>query len=161
MSGGTPLHYRIAFNVVSALDRALSGTPCRVYGSDVRVRVSATGLYTYPDVSVFCNSVDERSEVLEDPSFIAEVLSPTTEAYDRGRKFQHYQTIESLKQYMIVSQDRVYVELFTRREAGKWERSAFASHDDSIGLESLGCPITVGQIYAKVDVPLGPLGPQV
>src|SRR6266404_1708800 len=118
MAGAREAHNLIALNLAAALHPQLRARPCRAYISDMRVRVSATGLYTYPDILVVCGEpqfLDERRDTLLNPNLIVEVLSPSTEAYDRGRKFEHYRSVESLSEYLLVSSERIIAELFTRQ----------------------------------------------
>jgi Uma2 family endonuclease len=120
----------------------------------MRVRVSATGLYTYPDVVVVCGKpqfAEDEMDNLVNPTVLVEVLSPSTEAYDRGRKFEHYRKIESLRQYLLVASDRVSVELFTRQASGQWLLSSAAGLEEEMDLESIECRLRVADIYDKVE----------
>src|SRR3954454_3124163 len=117
MAGGTPEHAALAAAVTVMLGRQLAGGPCRVYSSDLRIRVLATGLATYPDVTVVCDKLEtdpESSHTATNPTVIFEVLSPTTEKYDREDKYAHYRRIPSLQAYVLVSQDERRIEVFTR-----------------------------------------------
>src|SRR5207302_572820 len=108
MAGGSPRHSLIKTNLLGELRNALKGRPCTAYDSDLRIRVSATGLYTYPDASVLCGELqfdDEHRDTVLNPALLAEVLSDSTEAYDRGKTFTHYRQIVSLQEYLLVSQD--------------------------------------------------------
>lgn len=123
MAGGTPDHAGIAVNVTSELRAALRGRACRVFNSDLRVRVLATGLGTYPDASVICGAFEgdpEDPNTATNPVVIVEVLSDGTEAYDRGEKFEHYRRIPSLRDYVLVSQHQPLVEHYTRNDDGTW-----------------------------------------
>ena len=154
MSGARLAHNLIAMNVGSGLHVQIRGRSCQVYSSDMRVRVSATGLYTYPDVVVVCGKpqlADNEMDNLLNPAVLVEVLSPGTEAYDRGRKFEHYRKIESLRQYLLVASDRVSVELFTRQAGGQWLLSSAAGLEEEIDLESIECRLRVADIYDKVE----------
>jgi Uma2 family endonuclease len=120
----------------------------------MRVRIGKTGLYTYPDVVVVCGEpqfTDDRRDTLVNPNLIVEVLSESTEAYDRGRKFEHYRSLESLSEYLLVSSERVSAELFTRRPDGRWLLASAARLEDSIALESAGCHLALSDLYEKVD----------
>ena len=120
----------------------------------MRVRVSATGLYTYPDVVVACSEpqfADGVMDTLVNPTLLVEVLSPSTEAYDRGRKFEQYRKIESLRQYLLVSTDRVSVEVYTRQANGQWMLSSAVEPDEEVDLDSIECRLRVGDIYEKVE----------
>ena len=117
MAGASREHNLIAANLVRRIGNQLDGRPCETYTNDMRVLVSQTGLYTYPDVIVVCGEalfLDENEDTLLNPTVIAEVLSPTTEAYDRGKKFGHYRRLESLREYVLVAQDEVLVEHYVR-----------------------------------------------
>jgi len=124
MAGGTIVHGALAMAVGAALSNALRDRACRVLSSDVRVRSKATGLATYPDITVVCQKVevdeDDAHGVLN-PTMIVEVLSPTTEAYDRGAKAAHYRRIPSLREYVLVAQSEPLIEVYRRNERGNWE----------------------------------------
>jgi len=152
MSGVSREHSLVAINLASHLNRQLEHRPCEVHGSDLRVRVSNTGLYTYPDVSVVCGEPefeDEHFDTLLNPTVIFEVLSPSTEAYDRGEKFARYRRLASLREYVLVAQDRPRVERFTR-QGEAWVLTAFDEIEAVVELSSIGCALSLGEIYAKV-----------
>lgn len=154
MSGARRAHNLIAMNIGSGLHDQLRHRSCEVYPSDMRVRISATGLYTYPDVVVVCckpQFADNAMDNLMNPTVLVEVLSPGTEAHDRGRKFEHYRKIESLRQYLLVASDRLSVELFTRQAGGQWLLSSAAALEEEIELESIERRLRVGDIYDKVE----------
>jgi Uma2 family endonuclease len=120
----------------------------------MRVRVTPAGLYTYPDVVVVCGEpqfLDDTFDTLLNPTVIVEVLSESTEAYDRGRKFELYRSLESLAEYLLISSERVGVERFTRQPDGSWNFTAKASLEDSIDLQSVGCHLLLADLYEKVD----------
>lgn len=126
MAGGTAAHATIMLNLQSHLRVALRGRPCRPFNSEYKIRVPATGLATYPDASVICGPPQEEpgfANAATNPILLAEVLSPGTEAWDRGGKFAHYRRIPTLQYYLLVSQDPPRVELFTRGEEGTWTLS--------------------------------------
>jgi len=121
--------------------------------SDLRLCVSPTGLYTYPDVMAVCGErqfLDAEVDTLLNPTVIVEVLSSTTESYDRGRKFRHYQQLKSLKEYILIAQDEVRVERFTRH-GDDWILSVFSSLDDTLRVASIDCEIPLREIYDKVE----------
>lgn len=161
MAGGAPEHNLIAANVIRELGNQLEAGPCRVYSSDQRVKIPATGLYTYPDVTVVCDEpVYEPSRVpsLLNPTLIVEVLSESTEAYDRGEKFAQYQTIPSLREYVLVAADRQGIERFTRQgpageTGGEWTYAGCSEPAGSLPLASIGCVLSVERVYAKVELP--------
>src|ERR1017187_5873973 len=135
MAGARWAHNLILLNLASELRQQLRSRPCSVTSSDMRVRVNAKGLYTYPDVVVVCGEpqfLDERRDTLLNPTLIVEVLSESTEQYDRGRKFEHYRPLESLAEYLLVSSERVSVERYTRQPDGSWNYIAKASLEDSL-----------------------------
>jgi Uma2 family endonuclease len=153
MAGGTRFHNLIANHIGRDLDEQTRHRNCEVYGSDMQVQVSMTGLYTYPDVCVVCGEakfLDERGQTLLNPTLIVEVLSPSTEGYNRGRKFEHYRTIESLEEYLMVASDHVHADLFTRQPDGHWVLSAFGDPADTVDLKSIGCRLVLANIYEKV-----------
>ena len=155
MSGARRAHNLVAMNVGGVLYNQLRSRSCEAYPSDMRVRVSATCLYTYPDVVVVCGKpqfADNEMDTLVNPTVLVEVLSPSTEAYDRGRKFEHYRKIESLRQYLLVASERVSVELFTRQAGGQWLLSSAAGLEEELNLESIECRLRVGDIYEKVEL---------
>jgi Uma2 family endonuclease len=153
MAGGSPEHNTIALNMSGEIRSQLKGRPCVVYMSDVRLCVSPTGLYTYPDVMAVCGErqfLDGAKDTLLNPNMIVEVLSDSTESYDRGRKFRHYQQLASFREYVLVAQDEVRVERFTRH-GDDWILSIFTSLDDTLRLTSIDCEIALREIYDKVE----------
>jgi Uma2 family endonuclease len=151
MVGGTPEHAALAAALIAALGAALRGKPCRVYTSDLRVRIRPTGLSTYPDVSVVCGSVGmapEDPDAITNPVVVAEVLSDTTEAYDRGAKAAHYRRLPSIQEYILVSQAEPLVEVYRRAEPGRWELLEGRA-GDIIELRSLGISLDVAAVYAN------------
>lgn len=150
MAGGTPDHGALAAAVIRELGIALRGRPCRVYTSHVRVRVVATGLSTYPDVSVVCGSVETAADdpdAMVNPVVLVEVLSDSTEAYDRGAKAAHYRRIPSLGAYLLVSQADPLIELY-RRNAGRWELTE-ARPGETLELAALDVRLDVAAIYTN------------
>jgi Uma2 family endonuclease len=154
MAGGTADHSLIGVNLPWAARNALEGWRCFVYSSDLRVLVTATGLYTYPDLSIVRGEPvfeDERRDTPTNPVVIFEVLSKSTEAYDRGEKFALYSGIESMKEYVLVSLARPRVERFVRQANGHWLYSSIAGMDGVLRLESLDCEIALAGIYNLVE----------
>jgi Uma2 family endonuclease len=153
MAGGTPEHGTWAANVIGLLTAQLRGRSCRVQTSDVRIRVRATGLDTYPDVSVVCGHAERDAEdpdAIVNPTVLVEILSPSTEEYDRGEKFEHYRRIPSLREVVLVAHDGPRVEVFRAGE-GDWI-SISAERGQTVRLESLGCDLPVDEVYRD---PLG------
>jgi Uma2 family endonuclease len=154
MSGARYAHVMMVLNAGAALHQQLRSRPCSVLSADMRVCVSESGLYTYPDLAVVCGErkfLDSEFDTLLNPAVIIEVLSPSTEAYDRGRKFEHYRSIESLREYVLVSYDRAHVDLFTRQQNGRWQLNSADGIESSVELESIGCRLALADVYEKID----------
>ncbi len=150
MAGGSPEHAAIAVNVAVLLSAALRNQPCRVYSSDLRVRVKATGLATYPDISVVCGSLetdpdDPGGNTAINPILLVEVLSPSTENYDRGEKLAHYERIESIREILLIAHDEHRLELWTKT-ATDWTLEV-VSGEASLQLRSFGCGLDVAEVY--------------
>jgi Uma2 family endonuclease len=154
MAGGSPHHSLIATNLASEFRNRLRGGACVPYNSDLRVKVEATGLHTYPDLSIFCGGL-ELSEGTDDtatnPTLIAEVLSDSTEGYDRGKKFEHYRQIPTLRAYLLVSQREPRIEQFTRQGDGRWVLSEASGNDAAMEVPALGISISLSEVFANVD----------
>lgn len=152
MSGASRVHNVIAGNVFAGLHSRFRGRSCDVYGSDMRVNVSPTGMYTYPDVAALCGTpefADAEVDTLLNPSVIVEVLSPSTEAYDRGEKFAHYRRIPSLREYVLVAQDRARVEHYARL-GERWVLTVAEGLEAELMLPVLDCALPLGEIYERV-----------
>ena len=152
MPGASRQHNLITVNLSSGLHIQLLERGCEVYVNDMRVKVSNTGLYTYPDVVVVCDEPrfdDNHFDTLLNPTVLVEVLSPSTENYDRNDKFLSYQTLESLQEYILVSQNGVHVEQYIHQD-GKWVLREFRSLDDVLQIASIECELALRAIYAKV-----------
>ena len=150
MAGGTPEHAALCLQIGSSLNVQLEGEPRRVYGSDLRVRVRATGLATYPDVSVVCGPLErdpEGKDTVLNPTLVVEVLSPSTADYDRGDKRAHYQRIPSLREIVFVAHDRRLIEVH-RRRTDDWSHDQ-AGPGEAIVLESLSCRLDVDALYER------------
>lgn len=149
MTGRTPQHSALAARVTALLTRELAGRPCRVFNSDLRVRIEATDLATYPDVSVVCDRLESAPHdelAIVNPSLLVEVLSDSTEGYDRGQKAAHYRRIPSLRAYLLVSQHEPRLELQVRRDDGSWLlREAEAGQ--RLIIEPLGITLAVDEVY--------------
>ena len=153
MTGATEGHNLIVANVIRELQATFKGKPCRVYPSDLKVRIEADDVGTYPDVMVICGErafYDDRKDVVTNPTLIVEVLSDSSEAYDRGDKFKHYRTLASLQAYLLLSQDRVQAELFVRLPNGSWNLSAYTDASDRIPLAAVDAELLLGEVYDKV-----------
>jgi Uma2 family endonuclease len=155
MSGGSYRHAQVIGNVTGELWTRLKGQPCSVTPSDMRARTSPSGLYTYPDVMVICGEpifADGRSDTVLNPTLMIEVLSPSTESKDRGFKFAQYRRIESLREYVLISQDEARVECFVRQPTGQWLLAEFVGLDAICHLESVDCDLPLSEIYYRVEV---------
>lgn len=155
MAGASRRHNLLVTNLVRLLGNALLDRPCEVYPSDMRVSAAKGDIFTYPDVTVVCGEptfVDEGHDTLLNPLVIAEVLSDSTEAYDRGKKFEHYRGITTVQHYLLVAQDHPLVELYTRQADGTWSL-ADRRWGDVVVLPALSCELAVAQIYRKVLEP--------
>lgn len=156
MTGGTSRHGLVTVNLAAELRQRLKQGPCRVYSGDVRIKILAAGVYYYPDLSVVCGEPlleDRHDDNLLNPILIVEVLSQSTESYDRGRKFENYQMLESLKEYVLVTQDRPRVEHFLRQDGHVWLYTDVSGLDGTVSLTSVGCQIPLAEIYDKVEFP--------
>jgi Uma2 family endonuclease len=153
-AGAAEAHNLIVANAIAQLGWQLKSGPCRIYPSDMRVCVSKVGLYAYPDVGVVCGErefLDGERDTLLNPNLIIEVLSPSTEAYDRGRKFESYRSIESLRDYLVLSSDRVHADLFTRESDGLWYLGEARQFSDTLDIRSIGCTLKLADLYDKVE----------
>ena len=152
MAGATRQHGLIVTNLVRELSQQLT-RPCEVYSSDLRLRVSPSGLYPYPDVMVVCGEpqfADDQKDTLLNPNLIVEVLSDSTRDYDRGRKFQHYRALPTLREYLTIDQDTPQVERYTRQPQDRWLLTEFSDLSQSIDLASIGCVLSLTEVYDKV-----------
>jgi Uma2 family endonuclease len=152
MSGASRKHNLIVFNTVTALGNQLKDRSCEAYVNDMRIKLKSQN-YTYPDLAVVCDSPKfETAEVdtLLNPTLIVEVLSPSTERYDRGRKFELYRSLASMQEYVLIAQDRVHVERYVRQTDNTWVFSELDKVDDRLELSSIGCSLILTDIYAKV-----------
>ncbi|MGI8960417.1 MAG: Uma2 family endonuclease, partial [Bryobacteraceae bacterium] len=156
MAGAKRRHNLLSMRASALLELALRDRNCEVYGSDMRVCVTASvGLYTYPDISAVCGEprfLDGEFDTLLNPKVIVEVLYPSTEAYDRGRKFQRYKGIGSLEQYVLISSERVQVEVFTRQGTGVWISKTITLPGEIIEIASLGCSFAIAELYQKTGL---------
>jgi len=158
MTGGKEPHNLIAGNTLAALHGQLRRTPCRVYPSDMRVKVLLTGLNTYPDIVVICGQpqfTDAIHDTITNPTIIIEILSPSTERYDRGMKFQNYRTIDTLQDYILIAQDQYHIEHYIRQENGQWLLQEVTELDGEIHIQSIECKLRLDDVYEKVDVDQG------
>jgi Uma2 family endonuclease len=155
MAGGTPEHSALAVSVATQLANQVRGGPSRVHSSDLRIRVLETGLATYPDVTIVCGPWQRdpaNAGTVVNPSVVIEVLSPSTEAYDRGEKLEHYKRILSLSSIVLVAHDRRELEIWTRQEGDVWGRALFVS--GQLGdLSAIRCKLDVDAVYDEALEP--------
>jgi len=152
MAGGTTAHAIISSNLLIEIGSQLRGRDCTAYNGDMRIRTAPSGLYSYADTVVSCGSAQVENDTLLNPVVIVEVLSKSTESYDRGKKFELYRQIPSFREYLIVAQDRVYVEHHTREDSNRrvWTMREYTSLEDIITLETINVRLELAAIYAKV-----------
>ncbi len=155
MAGASPKHNLICGNMIRALGERLRGRPCAIMPSDQHVYVEATELGTYPDVTVLCgqgNYHKDFSQSLVNPSIVVEVLSPSTEAYDRGAKFDHYRPIETLREYVLVSTDRLAVDHYLREAGGTWRLTTSRGPDGQLRLPSVDATVPLAELYENIEL---------
>ncbi len=153
MAGASREHNLLVTAISATLYPPIKG--CELYASDMRVRVPATDLFTYPDLVVVCGEPeleDDHFDTLLNPTLLAEVLSPSTEDFDRGRKFAHYRTLPSLLGYLLVAQDRVHVEYFARQADGRWVLTEGDDMTTVLDLEGIGCRLALAEVYGRMPV---------
>jgi Uma2 family endonuclease len=153
--GANLRHASLRMNLIGEIHAALRTTSCEVFGSDLRVRASSR-TYTYPDLTIVCGRpvlADEREDVLLNPRVIFEVLSPSTEYYDRGVKFRRYREIESLADYILVDQDQARIEQFTRGNSHTWTLRDYQDASQLLLIESIGISLPIARIYERIEFP--------
>lgn len=154
MTGASLAHARIVLNLAAEIRARLRGGLCSVFANDVRVKSTWTEMYTYPDVVALCEPPlleDEHADTLLNPAVIIEVLSESTELYDRGDKFAHYRKIDSLREYILVAQDKVRIEQYVRH-GEHWMLSEISDLAGSVRIETLGCEVPLRDIYDRVEL---------
>jgi Uma2 family endonuclease len=155
MTGASHKHNLVAGNIFGELRQQLKGRQCEVYVSDMRVKVTATGLYTYPDVVVVCGAPkfeDEYVDTLLNPTLLVEVLSQSTERYDRIAKSSYYRTLDSLAEHLLVAQDEVRLEQYVKQANGQWLLFECSSLDKVVELPSISCSLALRDVYDKVSL---------
>ncbi|MDG4594949.1 MAG: Uma2 family endonuclease [Candidatus Contendobacter sp.] len=155
MAGASRAHNAIVLNIGSEIRRHLKHRPCKAYVNDLRVKVSPTGLYTYPDLMVVCGKEqfeDAHLDTLLNPTLIIEVLSASTEAYDRGRKFEHYRHLDSLVEYVLIAQHRPHVESYRRQPDHQWLLTECNGLNGTLRLQSIDCDLALAEVYDKVEL---------
>jgi len=155
MAGGSAMHALITAKLIRALGNRVQGRGCEPFSGDLRIKVEETGLFTYPDVSVVCGPLefaadDDGKDTVTNPALLVEVLSPSTEAYDRGEKFAHYRRLPSLKAYLLVDQFRPRLELFIRVGDGFWRLSIADGIEATLQIDPLGIELPLEEVYRGV-----------
>jgi len=153
MSGATRKHNLVTGNILSEFNRQLKGKACEAYASEMRVKITTGGLYTYPDVVVVCGEPefeDNYLDTLLNPTVLVEVLSKSTERYDRIAKSSYYRTLDSLAEHLLVAQDEVRLEQYSRQSDGQWLLLDYRTLDDIAELKSIGCSLALRDVYDKV-----------
>ena len=156
MAGASREHNLITGNVARHLGNQLDERPCEVYSTDMKVRITPTGLFAYPDVAIVCGGPqfsDDEEDVLLNPTVLVEVLSPSTSSYDRGDKQMHYRQLGSLQEILLIEQEYPAVEQYVRQSDGTWLLKSTAGIEATIEAASVGCKLSLAQIYARVEFP--------
>lgn len=155
MAGASPEHNLIVINIGSELRAQLKSKPCRVYASDLLLRIDAKNTGRYPDVTVVCGESQfyksENLDALLNPTLVVEVLSPSTENYDRGVKAEEYRSIFTLKEYLLIAQDRCHVEQFIRQSDNQWLLTEFSNLEENLYLPSINCHLLLREVYENVE----------
>ena len=150
MAGAEDRHVTVSMNLAFALRQHLSGSPCKTYMSDMRLQVAAANSYFYPDVLVTCSATDRASPTIKsEPKLIAEILSPSTAAFDRGLKFSHYRHIHTLEEYLLIDLDSRLTDCYRKGPDGLWVLNPFAA-GETVHLASVGLDISADQLFAEV-----------
>ena len=155
MAGASKRHNLITTNVSGEFYLQFKKRSCEVYSSDMRVKVSESGLYTYPDVVAVCDRArfdDTQKDTLLNPTVIVHVLSNSTKGYDLGTKFAHYRKLDSLQEYLVISQTKYHVEHYVRQPNKQWLLSEYESLSDIIELPSINCQLAMTDIYDKIEL---------
>ena len=159
MTGGSLNHNQISANIVRELGNQLKNSPCRPFASDMRVKVNELEKYIYPDIVVVCGDIEMEKtmgvETLLNPVVIIEILSQSTEAYDRGKKFTHYRLLPTFNEYLLVSQDYCQVEKFIRCDDGGWKYFSYEDMGQTFNIESIECELPLSEIYYRVEFDIG------
>ena len=154
MAGASREHNIISTNIVRALGNQLLEKPCNIFSSDMKVKIKEINKFTYPDIVVVCGNEeydDEYNDILLNPIVIIEILSDSTEAYDRGRKFQHYRFTPSLREYILVSQNHCFVEKYVRKDDNTWNLYSYENMKETMTIDTVKCQISLSDIYHRVE----------
>lgn len=154
MAGGSPDHSQICLNAGTEINQQLKKRDCTAYESNMLIR-TGDEVYTYPDLSVVCGKPRIEFNIVHmllNPTLIVEVLSPGTERYDRGEKFEHYQTLQTLQEYVLIAQDSPRIERYSRADDGQWSRTVAVGLDAVIDLPAIGCTLALADVYHKTSL---------
>lgn len=154
MAGASDQHNEIFVNMIGELTTKLKNSPCRPYGSDKRLKIPQTRLYTYPDISIYCNT-NTHFETLssqKEPTVLIEILSESTKDYDRGRKFKFYRDIASLKEYLLIDSQSISVEIFRLNSSNHWELEEYRSIEQELVIKTIGVSISLTEIYLHTNL---------
>lgn len=154
MAGGSPNHNGVRFSVGIELGAGLRGSACQAFDSETRLLIASNGLFTYPDAMVVCGKVerlDTKTETITNPVLIVEVLLPSTENYDRGQKFEYYRTIPTFREYVLIHQDRPFIEHYRKGDDSVWLTRFIQGLDATLRLESIAYELPLHLIYERVD----------
>jgi len=161
MPGASRHHCRVSINLIGQLYNLLKDSGCHQFANNMRVGVGSEGLYTYPDLVIVCDAPefrDNESDTLLNPKVIVEILSKSTEGYDRGLKFQIYQSLPSLREYVLISQEQLRVERYVRGDDDTWSIRIFSDPSSHLRFDSIDIAVPLGEIYAGVTFPDKPKG---
>ncbi|MEO8211410.1 MAG: Uma2 family endonuclease [bacterium] len=153
LAGASLEHNRISKNITKSLNNQLNNKPCESFQSDLKIKEQSSGLFTYPDIVVICGEpefYDKEKDTIVNPIVLMEVLSPSTEGYDRGFKFELYRKIKSLKGYLIISQKQISIEYFTRNADESWNLKEYNVKNQSIDIKSINCSLDLNEVYYNV-----------
>lgn len=154
MAGASPNHNRISINVIRELSTETRGSHCETFNSDQRLALQKSGLRTYPDVMVVCGEIDydeQDAMAITNPVLIVEVLSPLTENYDRGKKFEFYREVESFREYLTIHQDKMHIEHWLKSDDGRWILTELRDGDNVLTLRTIDLSVPVAQLYERVE----------
>ncbi|MEO5342711.1 MAG: Uma2 family endonuclease [Gammaproteobacteria bacterium SHHR-1] len=158
MAGGSESHALIGANCLAALSLGMRGQPCRVYGADMKLHIDALDKFCYPDISLLCQAGRRNPRFIQGPSLLVEVLSDSTESYDRGLKFEHYRLIPELQLYLLLDQHRPHAELFARQDSGLWLLSEYSGLEAQVPLAPWGLQLALAEVYREVEfTPMRPV----
>lgn len=153
MTGASENHNLIIANIIITVGLQFRKRPCKLYPSDMLIEITRTGDYHYPDISAVCGKAEikyDKRQILLNPTLIIEVLSPSTEVYDRSKKFQNYQTLPSLQEYLLIAQDEPRLEHYLRQDNNQWLYTRMTGLESQLELPSIGCTLALADVYDKI-----------